>query len=210
MIPPSHLERKLLRKDALFILGEFHGVASNPKIILDLVKILKITHVCFELETKWNTYFKSFDKGVFLDALNNERWILDSGLMTKRHIPCIEKLLNKGIRVSAVRKEGENWNENEKRTADFIRKIIHKNDRVLVVVGLLHARKKEFLLSGEKYIPMGLHLPQSTHIQIRYGNTVGYNFGKVILQDKRIHNSKGNVILTKSRSRYFDYDVITS
>jgi len=82
---------------------------------------------------------------------------------------------------------------------------------ILVVLGRLHARKGEFRINNEKFIPIASHFKQKAiSINMRYGIGTIYNFKEKRINDpyaKKITSKKESFFLRKSKSIYFDYDL---
>ncbi|MCL5011843.1 MAG: hypothetical protein M1320_00250 [Patescibacteria group bacterium] len=211
-------QRNNFSKIQLFIVGEMHGAKENIRIIKELVNILDINIICFELETKWNKEFAHFNRNNFLYKLKKEQWILDSGLFSLSHVNLVSWLLRRKKSVCAVRKEKKDWNVSEKETALYINSLARKNrpERILVIVGNSHARKGTFTSKdefGKKYIykPMRLFLKdKAVSFLVRYSNSVAYNFGAIDLKDdvayKKLEGLSMRVIPSSNSS--FEYDIL--
>lgn len=194
------------------LLGETHGALVNPKIIEMFVKKLEINIVIIELEKKWNVFFPLLIKNEnqFLQFIQKEKWICESGVIGKEHIILFQKLMQHGIKILPIKIENKNWNVAEQKTVKYITSILKKypNKNVLGVIGKLHARKKPFSLKENgkkrKYIPLGSILHNaSIHVRIRYQKGTIYNFGSMTIKDDGVKNREG---LFVSRSPFFDYD----
>lgn len=207
--------QKELEERKIIFLGEMHGAGINAHIIELFVNELDIDVILIELEQKWNKYLEELirkKEGIFYKKLLKEKWLINSGLISKKHVELFKKLLKTGKRIYAVKVYGKTWNSTDKLTAKNILRIARKNKdkKMLIVVGNLHIRKKEFRLEGKKilYKPVGLHLKnKAIAICIRYGEGVIKNFKPIKLNDKivikKLRNKKQ--MLAPAKSKYFDY-----
>lgn len=216
------LENQLRRAKRLLLLGEMHGAEANPKVIDAFVRRLKIQVVMIELETKWREIFPLLAHGrakEFAKRLRREEWLCRSGVIGQRHVRLFRQYLREGKRIIPVKIEHPDWNVAERKTAKTIRQLLKKypREKVLVVMGNLHTRKKPFTLYEKKHrkrlVPLGALLNRDIiSVRIRYGRGRIYNFRFLSLRDpyalRHCRNKGGG--LTRSRSRYFDYDYIIS
>lgn len=207
------LEEELKTK-RLILLGETHGTDANIKAAFQFVSKLSPDILALELEPKWNKIIKKIEKDSPAEILNlfdKESWILQAGVMNLEHIKFIKEFLkNKKRTVTFFAVQNPNWNRTEKASAVILKKAARKGC-VLAIMGSLHARKLPFIHKKTKMIPIGSRLQkEAVSVRIRYVKGKAFNFGEVILQDKKAASlfSKTDQGLIKSTSKYFDYDYI--
>lgn len=209
---------------SLVIIGETHGVASNPAIIDWVVRLVDAHSILLELEKKWTSYLKNITSKKsahsFARALAKEQWITQSGLIGKEHVRFFSRWIKKGIALYGVKVERLEWNSAERLTAQEIRKKCaqYKTGTYgILVVGSLHARNKPFYFFSNKkrvqrYTPLGYLLKDvSVSIRIVYRGGTFFNFG--IRKIRTRHPATLDVCgaayrIRKSRSVYFDYDLL--
>ncbi|MBP6855748.1 MAG: hypothetical protein KBC26_02125 [Candidatus Pacebacteria bacterium] len=206
----------------LVIIGETHGVASNPAVIDWVVRVVNAHSILLELEKKWTSYLKNIaskkSAHSFVRALAKEQWIVQSGLIGKEHLPFLLRWSKEKRNIVGIKVEHPAWNDAERLTAQEIRRnlnVLKRNRQNIAVVGNLHARTKPFRLfsAGEgvrRYIPLGYLLRDvAVSIRVVYCGGTCMNFGfKKIQKHRLIHvNQEGAYVIRKSRSSYFDYDI---
>lgn len=199
----------------VYILGELHGASINPTVILKLLKMLDIKAVAFEWPASWQLQLNQpeINYKKLLAAFNT----LKDGRALPEHIVLIKRLRKRKVKIFAMdtyfSTDSFNWNARDKTMAHRVIAIRKStgNAPLLIVVGRLHARKYSFYLNKKMYIPLVSHLQQEkVSFCIRYGSGKILNLGEKLVIDpvaKKITGKVEDIIIYKSRSKYFDFDV---
>jgi len=210
------------QKKQLLILGETHGIVANLIVIDWLVQNWGASVILFELEEKWTHHLQkiSSPSGLrkFIRAVDEERWITEGGLIGREHIPFLRLWNTQNVTLRGVKIEHKDWNKAEKLTVENVARILHsqQNKKIIFVTGNFHARKSkfDFVINNKIYtaIPMGMLLKKySISMCIKYEEGRFRNFGiRKIHGEHTSHiSTKNGPIIKKSRSKYYDYNVLT-
>lgn len=199
----------------LLILGETHGAKINPEILDVFVNKLGIQTVMLELETKWQSTFELLKNkpAEFVREISKEEWLVQSGLIGREHLPILGKFLENGKKIVPIKIDDRDWDTADRKTADFIRKYIQENPRekILLVIGNLHARTKPFILTdnnqGTKNTPLGYHLANiAISTLIRYPKGEIYNFDQIKIEDEKWLDLKtGSLIRSTDQCFAWEY-----
>src|SRR5471032_1759300 len=103
----KNLQNILNTKKRLIILGEVHGAGINTSVINDFVEHMKIKVIMIELEVKWQKIFRllKHKPSQFINAINKENWIRESGLIGKEHILLYKKYMDQRKTILPIKIE---------------------------------------------------------------------------------------------------------
>lgn len=189
------------------VVGELHGARANIEAIKFLVAKLKPRSIAFEWPRQWQAIIDTIRQEEKKDIPQIFSTLKD-GRISMEHISFLHTL-KKDILIYAVDTDNSSsWNERDKSIASRLTELIKdsRNLPMLVILGRLHARKHNFVIHGEKYIPVGsLLMGDVTHIQMRYAGGAINNLGLVNLpRDKEAEKYEPHApFLAPARSKYF-------
>lgn len=185
-----------------------HGARANIGAIKFLAAKLKPRSIAFEWPDQWQATIDTMRQEEKKDIPQIFSTLKD-GRISLEHLSFLHTL-KKDIRIYAVDTDNSSsWNERDKSIASRLTGLIKdsRNLPTLVILGRLHARKHNFVIHGEKYIPVGsLLMGDVTHIQMRYAGGAINNLGLVNLpRDKEAEKHEPHApCLVPSLSKYFD------
>ncbi len=195
----------------IFILGEMHGADVNPQIIKEFVLNINPKAVFFEWPIAWQDALENND----FQSIQNYASQTQDGRFLEKHFELLVFLKEQGIKVFGFDSFGKSFVDREQKMAKNIKIILKNNnlrkEKIIVVTGNLHARKKVFKLEGELVSPLALRLGKGiTSIFIRYGSGKIYNFKTMKVSDKYVKSKivKHGKNLITSKSLFYDYEYL--
>lgn len=205
----------------IILLGEVHGTEGNLWGLMHLIKLLEVGNhsagVALELPTEWNGVLNNLSQNNVdkLYKLISDSEELKSGRISEVHVHTYLKLVEKGIRLYAVRDNHDDWNETDRRMQQNILDISSDIDIVIATLGNLHVGKEVFVAEWDTNYtchPVGeLLASNATSIIMRYSNSEYRNFNNIgKLENHECTNSckKDKVSLSKElQNRNYDYEM---
>lgn len=191
----SRLLRSL--KQRCLIIGEVHGARVNPATLRALLGELinRGENVTLALEWRLSTAAASSLQR-YIGGVEPEKALLrrstfyvePSGKFSQQHLGFLRWLrryvAGRAVKVNVIAFDSwaPSWAVREAAMAQRIRSLLRRlprGQRLVVVTGILHARRRAFEVDGEQHLPMAARLPARAvaSIALRYDGGRVYNFG---------------------------------
>lgn len=172
------------------LIGEVHGIGENLEVLRLFVSLYLRKKIKFAVSFEWPSYLSEEINGYVLGRSNKLFWknwnfIKDKdGRISSEHIKFLSWLRTKNLKLPTNRKiavvcfdaDARKWNERDRLMAGNIR--ITKQ-KVIAIMGNLHASKSKFKLDKKQCVPLGYHLPRKQTVAIKIVYLAGkfYNHG---------------------------------
>lgn len=152
----------------IIIFGEIHGTKEIPEMLsqffVDISKVYEFD-LCLEMPVEFQKKIDYFIKNGNSNLLRNisffSRKNCSDGRNSLEYIKLIEtiykinSIYNKKIQIFCVDPLANNQNEKEKKFANNIINLVN-NKKIFVILGDIHASKREIHFGGTKITPAGL------------------------------------------------------
>lgn len=214
----NKLKKEILNSNFI-ILGETHGAKENLDVAKYFINFLIDQNIPLifgiewpaNLDTEVNNYIKK-NKSI----LDWRAWAFSKspdGRISKEHLKFIDWLKKKQILMKCFDESGKNWNDRDERMAMSMINIHkeYKKQKIIALMGNLHAKKHSFNLNNKVCRPLVSYLPKNKTISFKISYLFGRYFNiflKNIEPNKntKIENKKSKI--TKSKDNIYDYEII--
>lgn len=213
-----NIQKEILSKDFI-ILGETHGIKENLDITRCFIKFFIDQNISVFFAIEWpanldaeiNDYVRKNKNG-----LNWKRWLFSKspdGRISKEHLKFLGWLKKKQILIKCFDDNGKNWNDRDKKMVKNIVNVHvkNKNHKIVALMGNLHAKKHSFDLNGKICRPLASYLPKNKTVSFKINYLSGQYFNmfiKKIESNKNIKIWNEKKIITKSKDKAYDYEIV--
>lgn len=157
----SKLKKDILNNDFI-IIGETHGIKENLDVVKYFINFLTDQNIPTVFGIEWPSDLNMEINDYIIknkSDLNWKRWAFSGspdGRISKEHLKLIDWLRKKQIPIKCFDDNDKDWNDRDKKMAINMLRISkeHKNNKVVALMGNLHAKKHSFDLNNQLCHPV--------------------------------------------------------
>ncbi len=211
------------RNKKFLLIGEVHGVKENIRMLKSIVNSYLNKHnhklvIALEWPAEFTGEINDYLRGRI--KLNWRKWKFvkyKDGRISKEHLKFLNWIKKINLKIPESKKieilcfdmNAKKWNIRDEKMARILLKVGKgRKNKIIAIMGNLHARKEPFYMDTKKYIPLGTYLPKYTTSSIKLEYLSGHFFNQKLKKFLPTERTKKAPIHGFQKTKESGYDYV--